>query len=308
MFFKKKLLFLLLGTIIVLILCCLCIYVVTMQHGTEGFGETDYTKLDYAKALDNIDLEYHDDVENIRKSDHSNILDDSIQVMVYGKQYNYNKNANDTLNLAMDLTVGASLEVNSQGKGIWLAGTIAAVNSDGTYDIQYSNPDSTYTSLSQIPTPLNADTTNIDSQLAYQSKVNVNPTPLMNTSSPVVFTDDLYKNTIAPLLPAPTYLSTIPKGNITSPPTRASILANYDPSLLSIQHDSNGNITSIIEKSVDISNLRQLVSIPYNKVIGFSTYNSPGYFAYGSTNYVPSYSDSVYLSRSLNFLPKSAYA
>jgi hypothetical protein len=40
---------------------------------------------------------------------------------------------------------------------------------------------------------------------------------------------------------------------------------------------------------------------------GFTYYDAGKYSRFGSGNYVPSYTDSVYLSNTFNFLPKSLY-
>jgi hypothetical protein len=49
------------------------------------------------------------------------------------------------------------------------------------------------------------------------------------------------------------------------------------------------------------------VNIPYSSLRNFTTYNNPGTFTYGASSYVPSYEDSVYLSRSTGLPTVSAY-
>ena len=49
------------------------------------------------------------------------------------------------------------------------------------------------------------------------------------------------------------------------------------------------------------------VNIPYSSLSNFTTYNKPGTFTYGASSYVPSYEDSIYLSRSTGLPTVSAY-
>lgn len=49
------------------------------------------------------------------------------------------------------------------------------------------------------------------------------------------------------------------------------------------------------------------VNIPYSSLSNFTTYNQPGTFKYGASSYVPSYEDSIYLSRSTGLPTVSAY-
>jgi len=49
------------------------------------------------------------------------------------------------------------------------------------------------------------------------------------------------------------------------------------------------------------------VNIPYSSLSNFTTYNNPGTFTYGASSYVPSYEDSVFLSRSTGLPTVSAY-
>uniref|UniRef100_A0A6C0E9F7 Uncharacterized protein n=1 Tax=viral metagenome TaxID=1070528 RepID=A0A6C0E9F7_9ZZZZ len=49
------------------------------------------------------------------------------------------------------------------------------------------------------------------------------------------------------------------------------------------------------------------VNIPYSSLSNFTTYNQPGTFTYGASSYVPSYEDSIYLSRSTGLPTVSAY-
>jgi hypothetical protein len=49
------------------------------------------------------------------------------------------------------------------------------------------------------------------------------------------------------------------------------------------------------------------VNIPYSSLTKFSTYDVPGTFTYGASSYVPSYEDSIYLSRSTGLPTVSAY-
>ena len=49
------------------------------------------------------------------------------------------------------------------------------------------------------------------------------------------------------------------------------------------------------------------VNIPYSSLSNFTTFNNPGTFTYGASSYVPSYEDSIYLSRSTGLPTVSAY-
>uniref|UniRef100_A0A6C0DMY8 Uncharacterized protein n=1 Tax=viral metagenome TaxID=1070528 RepID=A0A6C0DMY8_9ZZZZ len=49
------------------------------------------------------------------------------------------------------------------------------------------------------------------------------------------------------------------------------------------------------------------VNIPYSSLNTPTTYNQPGTFTYGASSYVPSYEDSIYLSRSTGLPTVSAY-
>ena len=49
------------------------------------------------------------------------------------------------------------------------------------------------------------------------------------------------------------------------------------------------------------------VNIPYSSLSNFTTYNPPGTFTYGASSYVPSYEDSIYLSRSTGLPTVSVY-
>ena len=49
------------------------------------------------------------------------------------------------------------------------------------------------------------------------------------------------------------------------------------------------------------------VNIPYSSLSNFTTYNQPGTFTYGASSYVPSYEDSIYLSRSTGLPTVSKY-
>jgi hypothetical protein len=250
---------------------------------------------------DNVDLLFHDTVDVIQHEDDTN----EFQIMVYGKTYyitNYDASYVSTSgpNFVMDLSLGSSVEVNSQKKGVWMSGTILKDNGDGTFDIQYYNPDASFNTPlgdSFTPTPI------MDTNPANDNKGSKNYVPMPTLfatplNAPSLFLDELYNqpvSTTAP--PVPLQL-----------PSRPSHSTNYDPAGYEISR-TNGKITSIIERSVPLYDIRQLISIKYNNLSNFPTYNDPGYFKYnGGSTYVPSYSDSVYLSKTYNFLPKSAYA
>jgi hypothetical protein len=100
----------------------------------------------------------------------------------------------------------------------------------------------------------------------------------------------------------------------------------FDPSYNSSYYDSNNydiqyhdDITVIASKP-DAYGLPQgttfaqdasgnLIAMLDPKLQKYSTYYPPGtYSKYGTRNYVPSYEDSVYLSQTYNFLPKSLYS
>ena len=49
------------------------------------------------------------------------------------------------------------------------------------------------------------------------------------------------------------------------------------------------------------------VNIPYSSLSNFTTYNKPGTFKYGASSYVPSYEDTIYLSRSTGLPTVSVY-
>lgn len=49
------------------------------------------------------------------------------------------------------------------------------------------------------------------------------------------------------------------------------------------------------------------VNIPYSSLSNYTTYNTPGTFTYGASSYVPSYEDSIYLSRSTGLPTVSVY-
>jgi hypothetical protein len=225
---------------------------------------------------DNVELLYHDT--------YTPEFDSEIQIYSYGENNYLNSYAikDASENTVLNLSVGNEIEANSQNKGFWMAGVIKTVNGDNTYDIKYNNPDHFFNSLSQIPT------SNPSGQIPFDSNViSPSPTTVNNiTGSPKLFLDDLYS----------------------TPTVTSQNKSIYDLSKFNITYDSAGNVESIIEKSVNIKQIRQMVTLKYNKINVFPFYNKPGYFKYGSQNYIPSYSDSVYLSKTYNFAPKSAYA
>lgn len=49
-----------------------------------------------------------------------------------------------------------------------------------------------------------------------------------------------------------------------------------------------------------LDNCGNLISVPYSDVSGTTLYNEPGSFRFGSSNYVPNYEESVYLSKLTN--------
>jgi hypothetical protein len=223
------------------------------------------------KWTDNIDLEYHDTIDNLLKSDTSNIMNSDFQVVVYG---NSTSPSNQYI---LDVSVGSFVEVNSQNKGIWLAGKVIADHGDYTYDIQYVNPNAIF----KLST---TDSVTVLSSITMAPKPMATPsvtTQPHTTLPPITVYDDLYS----------TPSSTV-----------------YDPTSFSIQYNSDGTINSIIEKNVNMDQIRTNVTIQYNSNLGFPTYYTPGSSNYGMSSYVPSYSDSVYLSKTFNFLPKSAYS
>jgi len=49
-----------------------------------------------------------------------------------------------------------------------------------------------------------------------------------------------------------------------------------------------------------LNNSGELISVPYSDVTGTTLYNEPGSFRFGSSNYVPNYEETVYLSKLTN--------
>ena len=80
---------------------------------------------------------------------------------------------------------------------------------------------------------------------------------------------------------------------------------NYKPDNYNVQyHDSEQDI--IKQNDLDLELVKPIyvkdasgnvVELPWTSVKGNTTYNEPGTFRYESSNYVPNYEDSVYLSR-----------
>ena len=49
-----------------------------------------------------------------------------------------------------------------------------------------------------------------------------------------------------------------------------------------------------------LDNSGNLISVPYSEISGNTLYNEPGSFRFGSSNYIPNYAESVYLSKLTN--------
>ena len=81
-------------------------------------------------------------------------------------------------------------------------------------------------------------------------------------------------------------------------PSKSAI---YDSNNYSVQyHDSVDMIESRTSDGSWLLNNGKVEYVPWSKIASFVTYNKPGSFEYGSASYVPSYKDSIYLSRSNN--------
>jgi hypothetical protein len=75
---------------------------------------------------------------------------------------------------------------------------------------------------------------------------------------------------------------------------------DYNSNYHNVQyHDTVAEIESKTNDGSWLSNNGKIEFVPWSKVLSFSTYNKPGSFTYGATTYVPSYKDSVYLSRTI---------
>ena len=73
----------------------------------------------------------------------------------------------------------------------------------------------------------------------------------------------------------------------------------FDSNNYSVQyHDSVDMIESRTSDGSWLLNNGKVEFVPWSKIPSFVTYNKPGSFEYGNASYVPSYKDSVYLSRS----------
>jgi uncharacterized protein YxeA len=75
---------------------------------------------------------------------------------------------------------------------------------------------------------------------------------------------------------------------------------NFDSNNYNVQyHDTVAEIESKTNDGSWLSKNGKVEFIPWSKIPSFSTYNKPGSFTYGTSTYVPSYKDSIYLSRTL---------
>jgi hypothetical protein len=75
---------------------------------------------------------------------------------------------------------------------------------------------------------------------------------------------------------------------------------NFDSNNYDVQyHDTVAEIESKTKDGSWLLKNGKVEFIPWSKVPSFSTYNKPGSFTYGTTTYVPSYKDSIYLSRTI---------
>lgn len=82
-----------------------------------------------------------------------------------------------------------------------------------------------------------------------------------------------------------------------------SVKTNYNMNNYDVQyHDDAAELKKETETpflgtfmAKDINN--RIISVPYTPSLTLPTYYQPGSFVFGSTNYVPNYEDSVYLSR-----------
>ena len=102
-------------------------------------------------------------------------------------------------------------------------------------------------------------------------------------------------------------------------PDKRSIIINIDFSkqLSSTSYNSNNYDVEYHSDPTDINkfsdastagpgkmwildNCGNLVSVPYSDIKGSTLYNEPGSFRFGSSNYVPNYEESVYLSKLTN--------
>jgi hypothetical protein len=108
----------------------------------------------------------------------------------------------------------------------------------------------------------------------------------------------------------------VPYGYSASPDKRSiTITVDYQAAVSSTTYNTNNYDvtyhTDPTDETTDAStagagqmwilnNSGQLISVPYEDVTGTTLYNEPGSFRFGSSNYVPNYEETVYLSKLTN--------
>jgi len=149
---------------------------------------------------------------------------------------------------------------------------------------------------------------NTSSVCADVSYISMSGNNLILTNGKIVVPDGYYINA--------GLVTLVPYGYTASDDKRSIIIkVDYDAKVSGTSYDTNNyNITYHSDPSNGspdigsagagkmwvLDNSGNLITVPYSEMSGNTLYNEPGSFRFGSSNYVPNYEESVYLSKLTN--------